>query len=488
MMYIGTRGESAVNYDNAILDGLGSNGGLYTPNEFPIFELPTIRRILDAKRSYAEVYQRVTEGFKGDVFTPDELSALAEGAYGEEAGVFEFEAGKIIPVFKLNEQLFVANLSNGPTGAFKDFGMSALVPEMNKLLQRRGEWLQILGATSGDTGSAAEYPVKKFGGEAMAITMISPENGPTDFQKAQMAELSGGNVLNIQLTDGTFDDAQDIVKAINQMDGFRDLGALNSINWGRVLAQTAYYFETYRNVVDSIGGEIDVVVPSGNFGNTLAAYYARKMGLPIRNIVIATNENDVLDKTIKTGVYGLGKDGRSQVTDAPSMDITKASNFERWILDRTGDPERVKKIMSEYGEQGVVDLQKYLNVKDAFVQSGLKSGSTTVEARREAIKYASSKGLVIDTHTAAGLAVAMAYEWVRPFSDKTKVVCMSTALPVKSEDAVAKALGYMPVRPDRFKGLEGRTDIENGFVRVPVEGAIGTIATLLTEQRQRLAA
>jgi threonine synthase len=277
-----------------------------------------------------------------------------------------------------------------------------------------------------------------------------------------MGELSGENVVNISV-DGVFDDCQDLVKSIKADPEFAHLGAVNSINWGRVAFQIPYYFAGYAQVMGSdVGREIDVVVPSGNFGNILAGYYAKKMGLPIRRLIIATNSNNVLDTLVQTGEY---QKTTSETTASPSMDISAASNYERVVLDiMGGDTEKTRLYMEQFGQTGSVAFKDFDLPMDTMKRFGFDSGSAGHMQTVKAIQWAYRQaGRVIDPHTAVGVSVAQRFA-----EDGVPILCMSTALPVKFEDTIHQALGFVPERPERFVGLEERTkDKEDAFIVVP---------------------
>jgi threonine synthase len=346
--------------------------------------------------------------------------------------------------------------------------MQVLAREMEHVLASEGRNLFILGATSGDTGSAAEAAVKSLG--RIGLCMLSPEEGMSAFQKAQMGALSGENIFNVSIR-GRFDDCQDLVKAIKNDPEFADLGAVNSINWGRISAQTAYYFAGYLQVAKRIGDPVDVAIPSGNFGNAFSGYVAKRMGLPIRRIIIATNENNVLDRLFKTGVYETRP---AVVTSSPSMDISKASNYERLFFDVSGqDAEKTREYMEAFAKTGRVDMRDFGLDPSVFAERGFVSGTSTHADRIATIQrvYKESKA-IIDPHTADGVHVA------RQLKTELPVICMATALPVKFEDTIHEALGFVPERPSRFKDLERQTS--GGFTVMDADA--GQLKKFLREQ------
>ena len=346
---ISTRDTKATNlsYTDVLLSGLAPDGGLYVPEKYPIFKTKELEALKE--KAYADVAFAVKQKLVGGSIPDAELKTFIGKAYAKPT--FAQEHGKVVPVKEINNGLYIQNLSLGPTASFKDMAMQLLGREMAYELKKRGETLTILGATSGDTGSAAEAALKSR--EGITLVMLSPEEGMSDFQKAQMGSLSGENIFNVSIQ-GRFDDCQDLVKAIKQDDEFANLGAVNSINWGRISSQIPYYFAGYLQVAKNVGDPVDVTVPSGNFGNILSGYIAKQMGLPIRNLIIATNENNVLDVLIQTGEY---KQKAANITSSPSMDISKASNYERLVFDIfEHDAANTHEYMEQFAQTGSVSF------------------------------------------------------------------------------------------------------------------------------------
>ena len=453
MKLVSTRdaAKEGKSYTDVLLAGLAPDGGLYIPDEYPQLSTELLRSLRDAP--YTEVSFAVKKLLVGGAIEDDDLKELIKNAYDPEHFVGT-EDGNTTPVYEVEEGLYLQNLSLGPTAAFKDMALQLLGQEMNFELKRRQESLRILGATSGDTGSAAETAMK--GLERITLFMLSPEEGMSEFQKAQMGMLSGGNIFNVSIR-GRFDDCQDLVKEIKGEDEFADLGAVNSINWGRISAQVPYYVSGYLQVAKKVGDPVDFVVPSGNFGNVLAAYIAKRMGLPIRNLIVATNENDVLHKLFTTGVYELTP---AEVTSSPSMDISKASNYERLVYDVLGrDGAAVQKYMETFARERKVDLAGFGCDTSVFSEFGFVSGASSHAKRLEAIrKIHEAIGTVIDPHTADGVSVA--YEHLDA-SEGVPTVSMMTALSVKFEDTIREALGEVPERPAHFEGIEKYISDEN---------------------------
>ena len=350
----------------------------------------------------------------------------------------------------LSDGLKIQALSNGPTLAFKDMAMQFLGNAFEYVLKREGQILNIVGATSGDTGSAAEYALR--GKEGIHVFMMSPEGKMSAFQRAQMYSLQDENIHNIAV-DGMFDDCQDIVKAIQNDAAFKEkyrIGTVNSINWGRVMAQVVYYFAGYFKATESNDETVSFCVPSGNFGNVCAGHIAKQMGLPIRRLMVATNENDVLDEFFKTGSYRPRTAAHTHVTSSPSMDISKASNFERFIFDLTGrDAAEIETLWAEVGAGKGFNLAFALNkIRNEY---GFVSGKSLHRDRLAVIKQVYKQdGELIDPHTADGVKVARE---LREAGET--VVCLETALAAKFADTIREAVGDVDIpRPAKPQGLE----------------------------------
>ena len=443
-------GKRKYSYDEVLLSGLAPSGGLFVPDKYPKITHRQLEELKDKK--YIDIAFTVKRLFTGTAFTDEELKSFIEKAYSKAK--FDAYDGNITPLKQIDDKLFIQNLSLGPTAAFKDMAMQLLAQEMNFVLAKSGKNLSILGATSGDTGSSAEAAFK--GLDRTKLLILSPEKGMSEFQKAQMGALSGGNIFNISVK-GRFDDCQDLVKKLKKESEFSHLGAVNSINWGRITSQVPYYFAGYLQAVNKIGEKVDFVVPSGNFGNVLSAYIAKQMGLPIRRLIVATNENDVLHKLFATGVYELSP---ATVTSSPSMDISKASNYERLLFDLFDkDSGKTAKYMQEFADKGRVDLRDYGISVDDLEGLGFVSGKSTHQDRLNAIrKVYDNSGFVIDPHTAD--AVHTAYN---TRDNGVITIAMMTALPVKFENTVKEALGFVPERPHRFANVEETAQNPDAF-------------------------
>ena len=444
MQYISTRGGMAPQgFSKILLGGLAPDGGLAVPERIPTVNAAELKYWRGL--SYSDLAFAVLSKFVDDI-PAAHLKALIEKSYTKEA----FGSDQITPVTTLETGMHILECSNGPTLAFKDIAMQLLGNLFEYVLGKTHEELNILGATSGDTGSSAEYAMR--GKKGVRVFMLSPHERMSAFQTAQMFSLQDKNIFNIAVR-GVFDDCQDIVKAVSNdamFKGKQKIGTVNSINWARVCAQSVYYFKAYFAVTRSNDESIDVAVPSGNFGNIYAGYLARSMGLPIRHLILATNENNVLDEFFKTGVYRVRPSSKVVQTSSPSMDISKASNFERFIFELVGrDPDVVKKLWQQIDRDGAFDLRN-TPYFDGLAKSGFVSGSSTHQDRLATIREINSRyGVVVDTHTADGIKVGLSYRAIG-----VPLVCLETALPAKFSETIVEALDFEPPRPSRFDELE----------------------------------
>ena len=451
MEYISTRGQSpALKFSEILLGGLAPDGGLYLPETYPQFgdvDLSAMRGM-----NYRDLAYTILSRLVDDIPAAD-LKALIDKTYRPEVYCHARtgqNAADITPVLKLEDDLYLLSLSNGPTLAFKDMAMQLLGNLFEYVLGKAGQETNILGATSGDTGSAAEYAMR--GKQGIRVFMLSPYQKMSRFQTAQMFSLQAPNIFNIAVK-GVFDNAQDIVKAVSNDAAFKaqhKIGAVNSINWARVAAQLVYYFKGYFAVTRNNGEQVSFAVPSGNFGNVCAGHIARMMGLPVKKLVVATNENDVLDEFFKTGVYRPRTAANTYHTSSPSMDISKASNFERFVFDLVGrDASKMRELWSKVDTGGSLDLNEggyFAKVADY----GFVSGSSNHANRMQTIRWVYEQyGVTIDTHTADALKVALEYR-----EPDVPMVVLETALPEKFEDAIVEALGHKPERPADLIGIE----------------------------------
>ncbi len=474
MKYISTRGQSpALSFSEILLGGLAPDGGLYLPETYPQFsdvELSAMRAM-----DYRELAFTILSRFVDDIPAQD-LRDIINKTYRAEVYSFAREsqnAEDITPTLKLEDDLYLLSLSNGPTLAFKDMAMQLLGNLFEYVLKKTGQTTNILGATSGDTGSAAEYAMR--GKAGVNVFMLSPHEKMSRFQAAQMFSLQDDNIVNIAVK-GVFDDCQDIVKAVSNDHAFKakhHIGAVNSINWGRIVAQVVYYFKGYFAVTTDNEQKVSFAVPSGNFGNVCAGHIARMMGLPIDKLVVATNENDVLDEFFTTGVYRPRGSANTYHTSSPSMDISKASNFERFIFDLVGrDGAKVRALWASVDAGGSFDLNA--NGLFAKVQNyGFVSGSSNHAFRLQTIRDTYAKyQVMIDTHTADGLKVALTHK-----TEGVPMLVLETALPAKFEEAIKEALNTQPERPSALNNIE---DLPQRFTVMDVD--VNAVKQLIIEK------
>jgi len=453
MRYLSTRGHAdRKRFCEILLEGLAPDGGLYLPEHYPQLDAAALQRLRTVFNDgqaggYAALAFEILSLYVDDI-PADDLRAICQRTY--TAAVFG--TPQIVPLKTLEPDFYLEALSNGPTLAFKDMAMQLLGQLFEYELGRRGEQLNILGATSGDTGSAAEYAMR--GKKGVRVFMLSPHGRMSPFQQAQMFSLMDENIHNIAV-EGVFDDCQDIVKNVsNDLDFKRRwrIGTVNSINWARLLAQVVYYFAGYFQATGSNAEQASFTVPSGNFGNVCAGHVARMMGLPIRHLVVATNENDVLDEFFRTGVYRVRGSADTHETSSPSMDISKASNFERFVFDLLGrDGERTRALFgAALSRDGRFSLADDPLFPQAAARYGFQSGRSTHANRLDTIRdVAQRHGVVIDTHTADGVKVAREH-----CEAGVPMVVLETALPIKFAETIVEALGRPPERPAGFDGIE----------------------------------
>ncbi|WP_300658354.1 threonine synthase [Hydrogenophaga sp.] len=461
MLYLSTRGDPGrKHFCEILLEGLAPDGGLYLPERYPQVDAPLLARWRQAFNQgatggYAALAFEVLSLYIDDIPAAD-LRALCQKTYTEAV----YGTPQIVPLKKLEDPsagsgqagFFLEALSNGPTLAFKDMAMQLLGNLFEYELARRGEELNILGATSGDTGSAAEYAMR--GKKGVRVFMLSPHGRMSPFQQAQMFSLMDENIHNIAI-EGVFDDCQDIVKNVSNDLAFKrahKIGTVNSINWARLLAQVVYYFAGYFQATTQDTERVSFTVPSGNFGNVCAGHVARQMGLPIEHLVVATNENDVLDEFFRTGVYRVRASADTHETSSPSMDISKASNFERFVFDLLGrNGLRVKALFGDaLAREGRFELGADPAFADAATRYGFRSGKSTHENRLETIRDVFKRhGVMIDTHTADGVKVAREHR-----QPGVPMIVLETALPIKFAETIVEALGQQPHRPPQFDGIE----------------------------------
>lgn len=462
MQYLSTRdttGAEHPRFTDILLAGLAPDGGLYLPQSYPRLtpaHLAEWRQVL-RDEGYAGLAYAVISLFVDDI-PADDLRNVCERAYNSET----FSDAAIVPVSELKDGLWICHLSQGPTAAFKDLAMQLLGELFEYQLHRVDAQLNILGATSGDTGSAAEHAM--LGRDGIRVFMLTPAGRMTPFQQAQMFSLDDPSIINIAV-EGVFDDCQDLVKAAAADADFKNryrLGAVNSINWARLMAQIVYYVASWLRVTTADDQQVSFTVPTGNFGNICAGHIARQMGLPIKHLVLATNENNVLDEFFCTGIYRVRSASETLATSSPSMDISKASNFERFIFDLLGrDAARVRELFCEQlPKQGFFDLSDTPEFAELSQRYGFVSGSSTHADRVATIRRLwTEQQVLIDPHTADGVKVAEEFA-----EDGVAMIVTETALPVKFSETIVEAVGIEPERPQRFVGIE---DLPRHVVDLP---------------------
>jgi threonine synthase len=430
VLYVSTRGNAPPRrFTDILLEGLAADGGLYVPEDYPKADLKSWRSL-----SYPDLAHAILAQFMDDV--PD-LKGIVESTYTRKI----FGTDDITPLKTLEPGFHLLGLSNGPTLAFKDIALQLLGNLFESILKKEHATLNILGATSGDTGSAAEHALR--GKRGIQVFMLSPHGRMSPFQRAQMYALQDPNIHNLAVK-GVFDDCQDLVKQVNADRAFKSkhrIGAVNSINWARVAAQVVYYFKGYFAATGENDQEVAFAVPSGNFGNIYAGHVARSMGLPIRRLILASNENDVLDEFFRSGRYRTTKP--VVATSSPSMDISKASNFERYVFDLVArDGARVRDLYRRLDAKGEFDLPRS--------DSDFVSGRSTHADRLRTIKQVYDRfGVMIDPHTADGVKVGLEKR-----EAGIALICLETAQPAKFAATLGEALGREPQRPKGFENLE----------------------------------
>lgn len=433
MRYISTRGGGGlVSFSDALLAGLAPDGGLYVPELYPQLS----RRTVETMRgmSYNHIAVWILKLFVGDDIKESDLEEIVTTSYTAR----KFGSLDITPIQPISPGASLLKLSNGPTLAFKDVGLQLLANLMEHVLRERDAYLNILGATSGDTGSAAEEAVR--GMDRLRICMLSPFGRMTPFQERQMYTIDDPRVFNL-VTNGAFDDCQAAVKLVNEDADFKrqySIGAVNSINWARIVAQVVYYVYGYTRVIQHRDDFLTVAIPSGNFGNALAAYVAGKMGLRIR-IIVATNDNDVLTEFFKTGVYRVRKGAEVKKTFSPSMDIASASNFERFMFDYVDrDPEKLKALWLDVATTGQFTFSHNFSTQNNEVRiySSSATDAQVIETIRLVFKL---YGIIIDPHTAVAMKAGFD---LHPDSSLGPILYAETAQPAKFEDTIQKAIGH----------------------------------------------
>ena len=439
MKYISTRGQvRGISFKEAVMMGLADDGGLLIPEEIPALtpgDLAALEML-----DYPELAFQIISRFATDIPSVD-LKQLIDRSYAT------FTHPEVTPVVK-HDGLYILELFHGPTLAFKDVALQFLGNLFEYLLAERGEKMNIIGATSGDTGSAAIYGVR--GKQNINIFIMHPHQKVSPVQELQMTTVTDPNVFNIAIR-GTFDDGQQIVKDIFGDLAFKSryaLGAVNSINWARVLAQVVYYFYAYTRVHRETGcKQVDFSVPTGNFGDIFAGYIAMRMGLPIRRLILATNENNILSRFVQNGDYTIDE---VKSTLSPSMDIQLASNFERYLYFlHNGDTNQVVKEMETFRQTGKLNFptQTVERVAEDFLSCTVDTDQTIETIRA----FHAETGYILDPHTAVGVHAGKEVG-----SKDCPVICLATAHPAKFGEAVNQAIGQESERPDSLENLEQR--------------------------------
>ena len=465
MMYQSTRGSApASSFEDALLSGLAADGGLYVPAAWPKLTTHDIRALADL--DYADLVARVIQPFVGDAISNNDLTQMSRDAYTG------FGHSAVAPLRQIDSRHWLLELFHGPTLSFKDYALQLVGRLFDHVLARRGTRIAIVGATSGDTGSAAIEACRDRG--AIDIVMLHPAGRVSDVQRRQMTSVDAPNVFNVAL-DGTFDDCQDMVKALFADQGMRrhyNLSAVNSINWARIMVQIAYYFAA-AVALGAPQRRLSFAVPTGNFGNVYSAYGARRMGLPIERLAIGSNANDILTRFFESGEMVIDPVRPSL---SPSMDVQVSSNFERLLFEycsRNG--ATVERLMTRFRRDGRVSLgrARWRRMSRLFQGHRLDDEGTTALMR----KVFTETGMVVDPHTAVGIAAGHA---LAADSD-CPVVSVATAHPAKFPDAVEKAIGRRPDlpphladllnRPERCVSLPNQVEAVRDYVASVVRGA-----------------
>lgn len=443
MQYISTRGQApALGFEDTFLTGLARDGGLYVPEAWPALSLDGL-----SGASFAEAAWRVAEPFTAGQINPEAMRGILDQAYGR------FAHPAKCPLVQIADNLYIQELFHGPTLAFKDVAMQVIGGLFEHVLEKRQERVTIIGATSGDTGSAAIEALR--GRKGVDVFILHPHGRTSDVQRKQMTTVHDSNVFNIAI-DGTFDDCQDLVKACFNDLAFRDrvsMSGVNSINFGRIMPQTTYYLTAAMALGGGAGRDVQFTVPTGNFGDVFAGYAAQQMGVPIKRLVVATNQNDILTRAMTTGDHSLG---RVHPTQSPSMDIQISSNFERLLFDlydRDGAAVRVLMDKLKTNKKFELPAERRDRLKSLWGAERCDEQQTTDTIRR----IYQDAGYLLDPHTAVG--VFAAEEDVKKTGDTdAPMVVLATAHPAKFPDAVEQAAGVRPGLPAHLADLYEREE------------------------------
>ena len=434
MQYISTRNTiKSFSFKDVFLDGLASDGGLYVPKQIPLYSFKDLEKL--KKLSYRELAVKIILDFCTDEFSESEIKDLVKKSYKN------FRVQDVVTINKTGS-MNLLELFHGPTLAFKDIAMQVIGNMYESILENNKLKINVVVATSGDTGAAAIGAIKDR--KNMKIFVLHPENKISEVQRKFMTTVNSSNVFNIAL-DGNFDDCQKFVKSMFSDKNFRNsinMAGVNSINWARIIFQIVYYYFSYFKIAKA-NEKINFSVPTGNFGDIYAGYIAKKMGLPINKLVIATNKNDILKRAINTGYYNPLK---VEHTVSPSMDIQVASNFERLIFDvNSCSSEKTLKLMNDLNEYGQFKIEKeeLKKIKDSF-----SSASLTEEETKSIIsEMYKNYGILIDPHTAVGIGVT------KKISLKGSAVVLATAHPSKFSEVVMEATGIKPELPENLRNI-----------------------------------
>jgi threonine synthase len=447
MKYISTRkNKEVLNFKQVTLKGLASDGGLYVPIQWNSINA----NLANKKLTFQETAYEIINSFVGDTIENSHLNYLIEKSYST------FRKKEITPIRKIDSNNYLLELYHGPTLAFKDVALQFLGNTFERFLKNDKKKLTIIGATSGDTGSAAIDSVKK--NKFVDIFILHPYKRVSDFQRKQMTTVNSDNVFNIAIK-GTFDDCQDIIKRLfrdDQLNSSLNLGSINSINWTRIMAQISYYIFAYNKIKDTLGNNsLSFSVPTGNFGDAYAGYIAKeKFKIPINKIIIATNKNNILDRFFRTGIYKKDKVYR---TISPSMDIQVASNFERLLFDLNScNGKKINSIMESFKELGFIKVDKdCLNLcKKSFTSYSINEKDTKEKINSVYKKF----NIVIDPHTAVGLKAASKY---LDANNNDIVITLATAHPSKFTNSVSSILGFNPKLPNGYRDI---TNIDEDYI------------------------
>lgn len=455
IQYFSTRGGSAnQSFTDVLLTGLAPDGGLYIPQEFPPLSNDSLKEMQG--KSYADIAYQVTAPFVGDAIPKEIFQKILKEVYEDN-----FEHDAVAPLVQLQDNVWIMELFHGPTLAFKDYALQLLGRLFDYVLDQKGERVTIVGATSGDTGSAAIEACK--GCKNIDIFILHPEGRTSEVQRRQMTTIDAPNVHNIALK-GNFDDCQNMVKAMFNDPKFRgdiNMSAVNSINWARIMAQIVYYVTTSL----SLGGpdkKVSFAVPTGNFGNVYAAYAAKQMGLPIDQLIIGSNRNDILTRFFETGTMSAGS---VEPSLSPSMDIQISSNFERYLCDLMDrDTDVMNALMNDFKEKGAFTLSDEKMTQACATFSAYRCDDDSTQAMMT--KCYKETGYILDPHTAVGLSAGLQADR----DVEVPLVALACAHPAKFPDAVEKAIGIRPDLPphlaDLYERQEFVTSLPNNLVTV----------------------